>query len=385
MKMIPYGRQEILEEDKLAVLEALGGDFLTQGPLVEKFEQAFHGVLNSKYNIAVTNGTAALHLAAMALGVKPGDRVLITPNTFVASANCIRFCGADLEFVDIDPVNFCLDLDLLEKKLQQEKPGTYKGIICVDFAGYPVNFEKLRKIADKFSLWIIEDACHALGAQFKNSANEKVFSGNSKYADLSIFSFHPVKHLTTGEGGLVTTSSEALAEKVKLLRSHGIIRDPKKMKEPSHGPWYYEMQELGYNYRIPDILCALGLSQLKRISANVERRREIANTYRKQLSSIPNLILPTTDANADHAYHLFVATTPRRNELFEHLRQKNIYAQIHYIPIHMQPYYRELYGKIHLPNSEKYYSQAISLPMFHALVPEEQDYVVKTIQEFFNV
>lgn len=385
MKSIPYGRQEILDEDKEAVLAALGSDFLTQGPLVEKFESAIGSFIQSKYNMAVTNGTAALHLAALALGVKPGDRILTTPNTFVASSNCIRYCGGDVEFVDINPDNYCLDLDLLEKRLRSQKPGTYKGIVAVDFAGYPLDTERLRKIADEHSLWIIEDACHALGAHFLNSEKQTIHSGNSHYADISVFSFHPVKHLATGEGGLVVTRTEELANKVRLYRSHGIVRDPNKMENSAHGPWYYEMQELGYNYRISDILCALGISQLKRIISNLKKRQAIAKKYRQALGSIKNLKLPRVEDSLFHAYHLFVVTTNRRGELFEHLRTKNIYPQVHYIPVHQQPYYKKLYGSVKLETCERYYSEALSLPMYHSLTEQDQDYVISTVQEFFGV
>ncbi|MEQ1664876.1 MAG: UDP-4-amino-4,6-dideoxy-N-acetyl-beta-L-altrosamine transaminase, partial [Bdellovibrionales bacterium] len=338
MKPIPYGRQQITEEDKRAVISALESDFLTQGPMVDEFEKKFSQFVGANYAVAVTNGTAALHLAALALGVKPGDKILVTPNSFVASANCIRYCGGDVEFIDIDSTSYCIDLNLIEKKLAQAKPGTYKGIVAVDFAGYPLDSEKLRKIADKFGLWIIEDACHAVGAEFKNSQNNWVKTGSGSYADITAFSFHPVKHVATGEGGLLTTARPDLYEKLRQLRSHGIERDTAKMNE-NHGGWYYEMQNLGYNYRIPDLLCALGVSQLSRISTNLKRRREIAAIYSSELKDCP-IALPAAPEEIRHAYHLYVIQTEYRKKLYEYLRENKILAQVHYVPIYKHPYYK---------------------------------------------
>lgn len=380
MSVIPYGRQTITEEDKKVVLSVLESDFLTQGPWVEKFEKSVAQFIQAKHAVAVTNGTAALHLAAMALGVKAGDKVIVTANTFAASANCIRYCGGDVEFADIDKDNYCLDLALLEKKLQAN-PGTYKGIVCVDFAGYPVDFEKLRKIADKHSLWIIEDACHALGAQFKNSQGEMVFSGNSRYAEASVFSFHPVKHIATGEGGMITTSNDKLYAQLLKLRTHGITKDSSLFEFPSDGGWYYEMQELGFNYRISDILCALGASQMTRIEENLRRRREIAKRYDKELQGT-GLILPVVENDRLQAYHLYVVQSEKRNDLYNHLRENGVYPQVHYIPVHRLPYYRELYGEISLPVAEKYYSRALSLPMYHGMTDDEQTRVISVIKSF---
>lgn len=384
MGNIPYGRQQITDEDIQAVVDVLKSDFLTQGPMVERFEREFSKYIGVEHSVAVTNGTAALHLAAMALDVKPGDRVLVTPNTFVASANCIRYCGGEVEFVDIDPLTYCMDLSLLQARLEEKPAGFYKGIVCVDFAGFPVDFQNLQEIAQKHKLWIIEDACHALGAEFLDSEQHWQKSGNGKYADISVFSFHPVKHLATGEGGMLTTNNLALAKKVRELRTHGITRDPQLMQE-NHGGWYYEMQALGYNYRISDVLCALGLSQLKRIESNIQRRQEIANKYFEELKDIEDLELPYCDPRRKSAYHLFVIKSKKRKDLFNFLREKNIYSQVHYIPVHKQPYYVDRYGKISLPIVENYYSETLSLPMYHGLSDEDQHVVIAALKEFFGV
>lgn len=380
MKPIPYGRQTITEADKKAVLDALESDMLTQGPKVSEFETAFAEFVGAPHAVANMNGTVALHLAALALGVKPGDKVLVTTNTFVASANCIRYCGGDVEFIDIDGGNFCLDLDLLEKKLAGSLQ-KYVGIVAVDFAGYAIDMERLRAIADRNGMWIIEDACHAIGAEFKNSKGQWIKAGSGKYADISAFSFHPVKHVATGEGGMCTTAKTELYNKMNLYRTHGITRETGLLKE-NHGGWYYEMQNLGFNFRIPDILCALGLSQLSNIGPNLKRRREIADVYNRELLGLP-IELPHVPASVRHAYHLYVIQTDRRKELYDYLRENKIFAQVHYIPVHQQPYYVELYGKQTIPMAEKYYSKALSLPMFHGLTPEAQSYVIDTIRRFF--
>jgi len=379
--VIPYGRQSITEEDIKAVVDVLQSDFLTQGPQVELFEKQFSEFINCPYSVAVTNGTAALHLAALALGVKPGDKVLCTANSFVASANCVVYCGGDVEFVDIDPINFCIDIKLVEEKIKAKPAGYYKGIVAVDFAGYPVDFEKLRNLADQNKLWIIEDACHALGGEFKNSKGEMHKCGSGKYADISVFSFHPVKHIATGEGGMITTQSKVLYEKLLLLRSHGITKTPEKMSK-FDGGWYYEMQTLGFNYRISDILCALGLSQLRRIKPNIQRRQEIAKKYSQELKDV--VTVPQVETDNHHAYHLYVIQTTKRDELYKILKEKNIFTQVHYIPIYQQPYYVQRYGEIHQPIAEAYYKKALSLPMYHSLSDTDQNYVIDTIKGFFK-
>ena len=263
MKAIPYGKQFIDQDDIDAVIETLQSDFLTQGPKVQEFEQAFAAYVKADYGVAVSNGTAALHLCALALGVNNRSHVITTPITFAASANCIRYCGGMVHFVDIDPNTYLMDTKKLRALLASRPKGFFSGIIPVDFAGLANNLEEIKAIANEHGLWIIEDACHAPGGYFVDAAGNKQLCGNGKFADLAIFSFHPVKHIATGEGGMITTNNKALYEKLLLLRTHGITKNPDLLKE-NHGPWYYEMQALGYNYRIPDMLCALGLSQLKK-------------------------------------------------------------------------------------------------------------------------
>ncbi len=382
-QVIPYGKQEITNEDIAAVTAALKGDYLTQGPLVAEFEKAFADFSGAKYAVAVTNATAALHLCALALKVQPGQKVLCTPNTFVASSNSILYCGGDVEFIDIDPDTYCLDLDLLEKKLSSSPAGTYSGVVAVDFAGYPVDFHRLHQVAKKHNLWIIEDACHAPGAEFQDSYSRWQRTGNGDFANFAVYSFHPVKHIATGEGGMIVTNSKELYEKVRILRTHGITKNPDEMSR-NDGGWYMEMQTLGFNYRLPDILCALGLSQLKRIGTNLSRRRELANRYAQNLQGISGLKTPFAPASVKHSYHLYIVQTEKRLELYNYLKTKNILCQVHYIPVYQQPYYQQRYGKMSLPQMEKYYSQALSLPMYHSMTNAEQDRVVAEIRGFFG-
>ena len=277
---ISYGRQYITDEDIQAVVEALKSDYLTQGPKINKFESVFAQFCNSKYACVVSNGTAALHLCAMALGIKPGDKIITTPNTFVASANGFRYQGAEITFCDIHPQTFLMDLDKLETILKTSPKGTYKAVVPVDFAGYPIDGERMRQLADQYGFAIVEDACHAPGATFTDSKGIINRVGNSSYADLTVFSFHPVKHIATGEGGAVTTNNRELYEKVCLYRTHGITRDSEKLTRHDGG-WYYEMQELGYNYRFTEFQAALGISQLGRMDWSISRRGEIAKKYDK--------------------------------------------------------------------------------------------------------
>jgi UDP-4-amino-4,6-dideoxy-N-acetyl-beta-L-altrosamine transaminase len=380
LQPIPYGKQEITEADIAAVTRAMQGDLLTMGPLVEQFEKAFAAYTAAPFAVAVSNGTAALHLAAMALEVAPGNHWLTTPLTFAASGNCIRYCGGYVDFVDVDPDTLLLDLDQVEQKL---KSGKYKGIVAVDYAGLPVNLEILSDIAAKYGAKIIEDAAHSPGGFFTNSKGEKNYCGDSVYADAATFSFHPVKHITTGEGGMVTMRSEAVYKKVKRYRTHGITRDAAEMAE-NHGGWYMEMQELGYNYRLTDILCALGISQLERADENVQKRRSIAKRYDQELANLPlKLTIPQTGIG--HAYHLYVVQTEKRKALFDHLRAKNIFVQVHYIPLHTMPYYRQFgFKKGDFPVAESVYEKALSLPMYPNLAEEEQTFVIGAIREFFH-
>jgi UDP-4-amino-4,6-dideoxy-N-acetyl-beta-L-altrosamine transaminase len=381
---IPYGKQNITQEDIDLVVKTLKSDYLTQGPMVREFEEKFASYIGAEYAVAVSNGTAALHLCNMALGVKEGDKVITTPITFAASANSVIYCGGEVDFVDIDPQTYLMDLDKLEEKLAKSPLGTYKGIIPVDFAGYPIVVERLRKIADKYGLWIIEDACHAPGGFFKNSNGEEQRCGNGNYSDLSIFSFHPVKHIATGEGGMITTNNKELYKKLLLLRTHGITKDESALHE-NHGGWYYEMQELGYNYRISDINCALGVSQLKRAEKGVSIRNSIAKKYNKAFENVDAIITPFISHNIYHAYHLYIIQVEDRKGLYNHLKNNNIYAQVHYIPVHFQPYYKNKgWNKGEFPIAEAYYESCLSLPMFPTLSIVEQTYIIEKVLEFIK-
>jgi UDP-4-amino-4,6-dideoxy-N-acetyl-beta-L-altrosamine transaminase len=384
-KAIPYGRQHITEEDIQAVVNVLKSDFLTQGPTIAEFEIQFAKYIGCRYAVAVANGTAALHLGAIALGVKPGDKVITTPITFAASSNCIQYCGGEVTFCDVDPDTYLMDVDQVKKLLAASPKGTYKGIIPVDFAGHMVNLEKLHALASEYGLWIMEDACHAPGAYFKDSKNTEQRAGGSSYADLSVFSFHPVKHVATGEGGMITTNDEKLYQLLLKLRTHGIVRDhfEKNIADPElQGGWYHEMQELGYNYRITDIQCALGISQLKRAPQGLIRRNELADRYRKAFKGTAIKCQKVEDASY-HAYHLFVIHVADRKGLYDHLKKFNIHAQVHYIPTHLMPYYQKLGWKSgDFPKAERYYEGCLSLPMFPTLTNDEQDFVISKVVEF---
>jgi UDP-4-amino-4,6-dideoxy-N-acetyl-beta-L-altrosamine transaminase len=381
MKSIPYGRQHITQEDIDAVVTTLQSDFLTQGPKVAEFEKAFAEYVGAKYAIALSNGTAALHLCAMALGVKKGEKAITTPITFAASANCILYCGGDIVFADIDKDSFLIDIGKVEELLKNSPPGIIKGIIPVDFAGQAVDLEKLRAIADKYHCWIIEDACHAPGGYFTDSKGNKQKCGNGAFADLAIFSFHPVKHIATGEGGMITTNRKDLYDKLLLLRTHGITKDPALLHE-NHGGWYYEMQELGYNYRIPDMLCALGVTQLKRADEGIKRREEIAARYDAAFAKHSDKVT-SPKYSKGHAFHLYIIQVADRLGLYNHLRSNNIFAQVHYIPVHTMPYYQSLgFKKGSMPVAEHYYTQCLSLPMYPTLTNEEQDFVIKCVLDF---
>lgn len=383
MLNIPYGRQDITAEDIAAVTEALQSDWLTQGPKVSEFENKFADYVDAKYAVAVSNGTTALHIAALALGTQKGSRVITTPITFAASANCIEYCGGDVVFSDINPETLCLDIERVRLLLERKEPGTFSGIIPVSFAGYPVDMEAFRKLADEHNLWLIEDACHAPGASFTDSKGMVQKTGNGNFADLTIFSFHPVKHIACGEGGMITTNDEALYQKLLSLRTHGITKDPKRMIE-NHGPWYYEMQELGYNYRMPDILCALGVSQLSRADQGIERRRAIAQKYTEAFKDTPVKTI-AVEQSVGHAYHLYVVQAPERTALYHHLRELGIYAQIHYVPVHTMPYYQNLgWRKGNMPNAEAYYENCISLPMYPTLTDFQLNPIINHIKDFYH-
>jgi len=383
MKPISYGRQNITNEDIEAVVNVLNGDYLTQGPSIELFERAFANYIGAKYAIAVSNGTAALHLCALALNVNEKSKVITSPITFAASANCIRYCNGEVHFVDINPDTFTIDTKKLNQLIESKPKGYFDGIIPVDFAGFPVNMEEIKEIAAENNLWIIEDACHAPGAKFISKNNVKHNSGNGEFADLAIFSFHPVKHIATGEGGMITTNNKELYDRLNILRTHGITKNPDILLE-NHGGWYYEMQELGYNYRLTDFQAALGINQLKRAEEGIRRRNEIAEKYFNELGGLP-ITLPKQFENYEHAYHLFIIQTDRRKELYDFLKKASIFTQVHYIPVHLMPYYKNLgWEKGDFPVSENYYNKCLSLPMYPSLTEQEQEYVIEQIKIFFN-
>jgi len=384
MKPIPYGRQSITDEDIKTVVETLKSDYLTQGPKISEFERNFAKYIGAEHAVAVSNATAGLHLAATALNVKPGDKVLSTPITFVASTNSILYCGGAVEFVDINPETYLIDLEKLEDKLKQTPEGTYKGIIPVDFAGYPLDMERLHTIAKKYGLWIIEDACHAPGAYFTDSRGNKQFSGNAAFSEIGIFSFHPVKHIACGEGGMVTTNNEKLYQKLCMLRTHGITKNSDFLFE-NHGGWYYEMQMLGYNYRMTDFQAALGNSQLKRANAGLVRRHEIAEKYNHAFRNTKIKIPKSPNNGGYHAYHLYIIQVEDRKGLYDYLRENNIYAQVLYIPVYTMPYYKKLGFKAgNCPVAEEYYKHCLALPMYPTLTNEEQDWVIEKVLDFIK-
>jgi len=422
MNPIPYGRQHITYEDIQAVVDTLCSDYLTQGPKIAEFEQAFVKYIGCKYAVALANGTAALHLCAMALNVQPGQKVITTPITFAASANCVRYCGGEVVFADIDPNTYLLDINKVRLLLEASPKGTYAGIIPVDFAGRAVNLEEYRKLANEYGLWIIEDACHAPGGFFIDNKGTKQLCGNGNYADLAIFSFHPVKHIACGEGGMITTNDEALYKRLLKLRTHGIVKEDTQYsnsiefaigseqsavngkqetgnsEQPTaHGSqltghsspssaypaWYMEMQELGYNYRLTDFQAALGISQLKRAEEGLEKRREIAKLYNEAFKG-KNFIMGQSGVIGGHAYHLFIIEVNDRLGLYNYLREHKIFAQIHYIPCHLMPYYRSQGWKEgDLPYSENYYRGCISLPMYPSLTDNDIHYIIKQILNYY--
>ncbi len=380
--LLPYGRQHITDDDVAAVVATLRSDFLTQGPRVTEFEEKFATYVGAKFAVAVSNGTAALHLCALALNVQPGQRVITTPITFAASANCVRYCGGEVHFADIDPATGLIDLQKVRELLEGQPKGHFAGLIPVDFAGLAVDMEAARTLADEFGLWIIEDACHAPGGFFVDKAGESRLCGNGQLAELAIFSFHPVKHIATGEGGMVTTNDEALYHRLRRLRSHGIEREAGGLLRQDEGGWYMEMQELGYNYRISDILCALGISQLSRAEAGLVRRRALAAQYDAAFAATPGVTV-LAPGRPGHAYHLYVIQVANRRGLYEFLRTKNILAQVHYVPVHRMPYYENLGWKFgDFPHAEAYYARCLSLPLYPTLTDEEQAYVVDCVREF---
>lgn len=380
--MIPYGRQLISEDDIAAVTEVLRSDFLTQGPRVPAFESAMAQYVGARHAVAVNSATSALHIACIALGVGPGDRVWTSPNSFLASANCARYCGADVDFVDIDPADLNMSVAALEEKLQAaRKLGRLpKVVIPVDFGGRPAALQPMRRLADEYGFSIVEDASHAVGSTYRG---HKV--GGHPWADITVFSFHPVKIITTAEGGLATTADAGLARRMELARSHGMTREPTEMQGTPHGPWYYEQVLLGFNYRMTELQAALGINQLASIETFIARRHEVRARYDDEFAKLP-LVLPPADADGRSALHLYPIQLPPGHEqhraaVYEGLRRRGIGVNVHYIPIHTQPYYRALGFKAgDYPVAESYYARAISLPMHAGLTDTQVNEVIAAVQ-----
>ncbi|MBI2353867.1 MAG: UDP-4-amino-4,6-dideoxy-N-acetyl-beta-L-altrosamine transaminase [Deltaproteobacteria bacterium] len=381
--MIPYGRQSISEADIQAVVEVLKSDWLTQGPAVERFEQTVAHYCGADHAVAVNSATSALHIACLAAGLAPGDILWTSPNTFVASANCALYCGATVDFVDIDPRTYNMSVERLEEKLEQalHSGKLPKVVIPVHFAGQSCEMEAIADLAKRYGFRVIEDASHAIGGRYKG---EPV--GNCRYSDMTVFSFHPVKIITTGEGGMVMTNNLKTHENLMRLRSHGITRNPSMMTEESHGPWYYQQIELGFNYRMTDIQAALGVSQITKINEFVARRHRLAQRYNELLQDLP-LTLPWQHPDAHSAFHLYVIRLHDRIDkshhvVFEELRQQGIMVNLHYIPVHTHPYYRALgYHDGDFPEAERHYREAITLPLYPDLTEGGQNKVVVALRD----
>ncbi|MCQ1538188.1 UDP-4-amino-4,6-dideoxy-N-acetyl-beta-L-altrosamine transaminase [Methanocalculus taiwanensis] len=382
--MIPYGRQDVTEADIDAVVEVLRSDFITQGPAVPRFEDAVAAKVGAEHSVAVNSGTSALHVACLALGLGPGDRLWTSPNTFVASANCGRYCRADVDFVDIDPLTWNMDLSELERKLMQAKKDGQlpKVLVPVHFAGQPTDQKEIWELAEEYGFWVIEDASHAIGA---SRNGEPV--GSCRWSDITVFSFHPVKIITTAEGGMALTNDEELAEQMSLFRTHGITREAARLQQMAPGPWYYEQQQLGFNYRMTDIQAALGLSQLPRLEEYVSRRNVLADRYNAAFKDLP-LQLPIVLPENRSAYHLYVIRLKlneiqkTHREVFEELRQKGIGVNLHYMPVHLQPYYRELgFVAGQFPEAERHGDEAMTLPLYPKMMDDEQERVIVAVRE----
>lgn len=380
--MIPYGRQDITQDDITAVVNVLQSDWLTQGPMVPRFEQAVAEKTGAKYAVAVNSATSALHIACLALDLGPSDWLWTSPNTFVASANCGLYCGANVDFVDIDPLTYNMSVEALEAKLEQaEKLGTLpKIVVPVHFAGQSCDMEVIHALSQRYGFKIIEDASHAIGGRYKGKP-----IGNCEYSDATVFSFHPVKIITTGEGGMVVTNNIHLAERMQRLRSHGITRESHQMQAISPGPWYYEQVELGLNYRMTDIQAALGVSQIERLDQCVARRQSIASIYNNAFANLP-LVIPFQSTQCYSAFHLYVIqidinkASLDRNTLFAVLREAKIGVNVHYIPVHTQPYYQTFgFSNGDFPEAERHYATAISLPMYATLKNSDQAKVISIL------
>ena len=383
-KTIPYGHQSVSEADIAAVLEVLKSEWLTQGPAVDRFERAVADACGTRYAVAVNSGTSALHIALLALGLKSGEISWTSPNTFVASANCALYCGGRVDFVDIDPRTYNMSVACLEKKLRKAEPprGLPRVVIPVHFAGQPCEMARIAELSREYGFAVIEDASHAIGGSYLGKG-----IGSCEFSEMTVFSFHPVKIITAGEGGMVLTNRQDLFERLVLFRSHGITRDPGAMLGESHGPWYYQQVELGFNYRMTDIHAALGASQLLRLREFVERRRLLVQRYNSAFLELP-VTLPWQHPDGSSAYHLYVLRLKTdelkisRRQAFDELRAAGIGVNVHYIPVNTQPYYRRLgFLPGDFPEAEKYYNEAITLPLYAGLTEADQDYVIDTVRK----
>lgn len=382
--MIPYGRQDVTQTDIDAVVAVLRSDFLTQGPAVPRFEQALAAYCGAGHAVAVNSATSALHVACLALGLGPGDWLWTSPITFVASANCGLYCGAKVDFVDIDPKTYNMDPAALERKLAAaEKEGRLpKVVVPVHLCGQSCDMEAIHRLGQRYGFHIVEDASHAIGGRYRGEA-----VGNCRYSDITVFSFHPVKIVTTAEGGAALTNDARLAQRMALLRSHGVTRDPALMTHAPDGPWYYQQVDLGFNYRMTDMQAALGLSQMERLDVYVARRREIAARYDAAFEDLP-LTLPWQRPDSHSSFHLYVIRLrlddirASHRAVFEALRAAGIGVNLHYIPVHTQPYYRSMgFAPGQFPQAERYYAEAISLPMFPTMTDDDQDRVIAALAE----
>ena len=369
--MIPYGKQTIEQDDIQAVVDVIKSDFLTTGPKIAEFEQTVADYVGAKYAVAISNGTSALHAACFAAGIEPGDEVITTPLTFAASANCVLYCGGTPVFADVDPKTYNIDPEDIRRKIT----GRTKAIIAVHLAGQPCDMDAIHSIAREHGLIVIEDGAHALGSVYKG---KKVGS----MSDMTTFSFHPVKPITTGEGGMIVTDNEDFYKKMILFRSHGITRDDSMMTR-NDGPWFYQQFDLGYNYRITDIQCALGCSQMKKLDRFLARRKEIVARYNEAFADCDNIITPYQLSDTESGWHLYIVQVKNcdRRQVFENMREKGIGVNVHYIPVYMHPYYQEHgYENVHCANAEEIYSHIISLPLYPGLTSEQQDYVIDTLK-----
>lgn len=371
-KMIPYGRQTIEEDDIQAVVDVLRSDYLTTGPKIAEFEKMVADYVGAKYAVAISNGTSALHAACFAAGIQPGDEVITTPLTFAASANCVLYCGGTPVFADVDPKTYNIDPEDIRRKITDKT----KAIIAVHLAGQPCDMDEIHKIAKEHDLLVIEDGAHALGSMYKG---KKV----GTLSDMTTFSFHPVKPITTGEGGMIVTDNEQFYQKMMLFRSHGITREENLMTR-NDGPWFYQQLDLGYNYRITDIQCALGCSQMKKLDRFLARRKQIVARYNEAFADCENIITPYQLPETESGWHLYIVQVKNcdRRKVFEALREQGIAVNVHYIPVYMHPYYQEHgYKDVHCKNAEEIYSHIITLPLYPALTEEQQKFVIEKIMD----